>query len=530
MDKNLIRAMAEEYTEFLRDESRMVGKAESISFPQCEKEMVHIVKKMVDRQIPITLQGGRTGLAAGAVPLKGHVMNTSRMDKIVGMRKDDQGSYYLRLQPGITLSQLRKKIEMKAFDHHDWKVDDKKAYIEFCEEPEYFFSPDPTEASATLGGMVACNASGARSYHYGSIRSYVTSLRLVLANGDTVEIKRGTIIAKGREAELMTEQGNLLKLKLPQYQSPSIKNASGYYVADDMDVIDLFIGSDGTLAIISEIEVKLLKMPPVVWGISCFFTQEALAVNFVKEIRKKTDKVASIEYFDGDALEILRVQKKKGLTFANLPDISPEMKAAVYVEIHVETTQEAIELLKLLKKKIKKADGDTKHTWVARVDVDRDRLLFFRHAIPESVNMLIDERKKDCPTITKLGTDMAVPDEFLDWVINVYREKLKAKGIRSAVWGHIGDNHLHVNLLPRNEKEYELGKEIYAEWASEISKVGGVVSAEHGVGKLKYQFLETMYGSAAVEQMRSLKQIFDPLEILGRGNLFSFTEGQEEKK
>ncbi len=384
------------------------------------------------------------------------------------------------------------------------------------------FQPDPTEASATLGGMVACNASGARSYRYGSIRPYVTALRLVMSSGETLEIERGEIFAKGRLVQLRTEQGTDLKIELPTYQMPDTKNASGYYIDDNMDVIDLFIGSDGTLGIISEIEVKLLKMPPVVWGVTCFFQHENFVLDYVKEVRRKIEETASMEYFDGDALEILRQQKKKGQAFAQLPDIHPEMKAAAYLELHTTTENSALSLLEQIETIMEEAGGNVHHTWVARVDVDRDRLLFFRHAIPESVNMLIDERKKQAPGITKLGTDMAVPDEHLHRVVSIYRKTLKEKGIQSAIWGHIGDNHLHVNLLPKNEAEYETGKIIYSQWAREITALGGAVSAEHGVGKLKSQFLQVMYGQEAVDQMRKLKKTFDPDGILGRGNLFPY--------
>ncbi|RQD69559.1 MAG: FAD-binding oxidoreductase [Tindallia sp. MSAO_Bac2] len=526
MKQNLIRPMTDEYTEYLRDESRTVGKAETISFPASEEEIVNIVKQMEEHKTPITLQGARTGLAAGAVPFQGHVMNMSRMDKINGIRKDEAGNFYIKLQPGVILSQLRKKIELKSFDYQNWREEDQKAYADFCDAPEHFFSPDPTEASATLGGMVACNASGARSYRYGSIRPYVTALRIVLASGETLEIRRGEIIAKGREIQLLTEQGRKLKIKLPSYKMPDTKNASGYYVDDNMDAIDLFIGSDGTLGIISEIEVGLLKMPPVVWGVTCFFQQETFVLDYIKEIRNEIEEIASMEYFDGDALEILRQQKKKGQAFAQLPDIHPEMKAAAYLELHTGTEKNALLLLEKIEAIMETAGGNPLHTWVARVDVDRDRLLFFRHAIPESVNMLIDERKKTAPNITKLGTDMAVPDEHLHRVVTIYRKTLKEKGIQSAVWGHIGDNHLHVNLLPKSDEEYETGKKIYAEWAREITGLGGAVSAEHGVGKLKSQFLQVMFGEEAVNQMRELKRTFDPYGMLGRDNLFTYeTEG-----
>ena len=160
-------------------------------------------------------------------------------------------------------------------------------------------------------------------------------------------------------------------------------------------------------------------------------------------------------------------------------------------------------------------------TWVARADADRECQRFFRHAVPESVNMLIDERRRTDPSITKLGSDMSVPDERLHDVVSLYRRTLAEAGLESAAWGHIGDNHLHVNVLPRDSRDFAAGKKLFAGWAAEVTRMGGAVSAEHGVGKIKRGFLETMYGPAHIREMARLKCQLDPKGQLGRGNLFS---------
>lgn len=159
-------------------------------------------------------------------------------------------------------------------------------------------------------------------------------------------------------------------------------------------------------------------------------------------------------------------------------------------------------------------------TWVARTDVDRECQRFFRHAVPESVNMLIDERRRTDPSITKLGSDMSVPDERLHDVVSLYRRTLAEAGLESAAWGHIGDNHLHVNVLPRDSRDFAAGKKLFAGWAAEVTRMGGAVSAEHGVGKIKRGFLETMYGPVHIREMARLKCQLDPKGQLGRGNLF----------
>lgn len=164
--------------------------------------------------------------------------------------------------------------------------------------------------------------------------------------------------------------------------------------------------------------------------------------------------------------------------------------------------------------------GSERDTWVARTDVDRERQRLFRHAVPECVNMLIDRRRRVTPSITKLGSDMSVPDERLHDVVDLYRRTLAETGLESAAWGHIGNNHLHVNILPRDEADFAAGKDLFRAWAREVTAMGGAVSAEHGVGKIKRDFLLTMYGEMHVDEMAHLKAAFDPTGRLNRGNLF----------
>ncbi len=521
---DLIREYNREYQEYLRDESRTVGQAEKIAFPKIEEEIRSILRYCWGQSLPITIQGGRTGLAAAAVPKGGLILNLTRMNAITGCRQGDKGEYYLRLQPGVVLTELKKSIESKKMDTAGWDEIDISAYNAFVRDVAQFFTPDPTEASATIGGMVACNASGARSYCYGATRGHISGLRVVLADGDLLILKRGEHYAKGRTLSLSTVEGKQISLTLPTYQMPKTKNASGYYIEDDMDAIDLFIGSDGTLGVISEIEVSLIPLPQQIWGTTCFFRTEEIAVEAVNAIRGRVMGIAAMEYFDGDALHILRRQKLDNPAFAKLPQVEPWAKAAVYMELHCDSEQDITESLFKIGDLLDTVGASQHDTWVARNQADLDRLMFFRHAVPESVNMLIDQRKQIDPTITKLGTDMSVPDACLKQVMEFYRRELKAEGLESAVWGHIGDNHLHVNILPRNAQEYATGKALYRRWAKEICAMGGAVSAEHGVGKIKANLLTIMYGQKHIEQMRNLKATLDPKSLLGVGNMIEGCE------
>ena len=516
----LIKPLGPELEEYVRDESRTVGHAETISFPTSEDQVRDVLRELHASGTPVTVQGARTGLAAGAVPQGGHVLNLSRMDAVLGLRRGEDGTYHLRVQPGVVLANLRKALANKSVPTNGWDEESLAALDELYAGPEQFFPTDPTETSACIGGMVACNASGARSYGYGPVRPHVSALRVVLADGDVVALHRGEARAHGRSLRLVTEAGRSLSLDLPTYEMPHTKNASGYYVADDMDALDLFVGSDGTLGVVTEVELALMPAPAVVWGVSCFFEAEVAALDFTVAVRPALAHAVAIEYFDAGALSILRSQRENSAAFASLPAVEGRFACCVYVELDCDDEDEACAELYAIGDAMRAVGADEADTWVARTDVDRECQRFFRHAVPESVNMLIDERRRTNPAITKLGSDMSVPDERLHDVIELYRTTLAEAGLQSAAWGHIGNNHLHVNVLPRGDADFAAGKELFCSWAAEVTRMGGAVSAEHGVGKIKRGFLETMYGPEHVREMARLKRELDPAGQLGRGNLF----------
>ncbi|WP_321972950.1 FAD-binding oxidoreductase [Paratractidigestivibacter sp.] len=515
-----IRPFTDEYEEYRRDESRSSGEAETISFPTSEDEVRDVLRELYAAGTPVTVQGARTGLAAGAVPHGGHVLNVSRMTRYLGMRQGEDGTFYLAMEPGVVLSELRKHLAGRNIAHAGWDEASLAALEAFEAAPEQFFPTDPTEASACMGGIVACNASGARSYKYGPVRPHVMGLHVALSDGDLLVLTRGERHAEGRTLRLVTESGRELALDLPTYAMPATKNASGYFVADGMDAIDLFIGACGTLGVITQIEVALMPAPAVVWGVSCFFTTEEASLDFTERVRPALSHAAAIEFFDEGALNILRRQREASTAFSALPQLADDAVVCVYVELDCASEDQATSELHRLGEVLEATGGSESATWVARTEVDRESLIFFRHAVPESVNMLIDERRRTDPAITKLGSDMSVPDEHLHDVFSLYRRTLAEAGLESAAWGHIGNNHIHVNVLPLDAADHRAGGELFAGWAAEVSRMGGAVSAEHGVGKIKAGFLATMYGPDHIAESAFLKAELDPKGQLGRGNLF----------
>lgn len=509
-----------DYAEYLRDESRRVGDAVSISFPGSELELRAQLQEARRLSRRVTIQGARTGITGGAVPAGGHVLNLSRMDRVLGLRRMPDSSWRLRVQPGLPLSTLRDALSGKVFPGEEALPPEEVAA--FRADGAWSFPPDPTETSAAIGGMAACNASGAQSFAYGPTRGHISAARVVLANGQVLVLTRDDgPRAIGREFSAQSEAGDTYTGTLPGYAMPAVKNAAGYYVADDMSLLDLFIGSEGTLGVFSEIEIQLSRAPASRWGLTAFLPSEEAACDFVEAVRNSTPRPVSIEYFDDRALAMLHRQKASREAFSALPDIPDEPGAAVYVEIHAQDEDAAADAVATWGEMLALCGGDEDATWLACDARELQRLADFRHAVPESVNLHIDECRRVEPRLTKLGTDLSVPDDSLRDVLRMYREDLEAQGLDFVRFGHIGDNHVHVNIIPRDLDEYEQGKALYLRWAREVVRRGGSVSAEHGIGKLKTAMLREMYGEPGIAAMLAIKAVFDPDRILSPGNLFA---------
>ncbi len=516
--------------EYLRDESRLPGHADSISFPQSEEEIQEVLKEFEASSTPVTIQGSRTGITGGAVPLQGHILNLSRMNKILGLRCEPQENiFYLTVQPGIKLQDLTQAAHAKQFDTLAWSSESLAALEMFLQQGPYFFPPDPTETTASLGGMTACNASGARSFYYGSTRKFIQGLHIILTDGSRLRLRRGgqRSRAGGFSLSVQTafpEKTYLIRGSTPSYTRPAGKNAAGYFSGRDIDLIDLFIGCEGTLGIISQIELKLIPSPKHIWGGVFFFRQEKRAVEFVttlrtdsflKEQAESGTKLTAVEFFDKRALALTAT-----LPAAEFPRTPEQVNAALYIELHGNIEDNVSQCFLHIAELIAEKSEDPELNWLAADKKQMKKLNGFRHAVPEAVNLLLDTYKKKYPELTKLGTDMAVTDEKLLDIYRLYRSVLQPSGMDFTMFGHIGDNHIHANIIPKNSDEYARGKILYNEIACAVLTMGGTISAEHGIGKLKTELLKAMYGDRGIEEMKKLKKYFDPKNIFNPGNLW----------
>jgi len=528
----LTKSDPDEIQSFLSDASHMRdGHADRVVFPENGEEIAQTLRAASEQKTPVTVSGAGTGTVGGRIPFAGIVVATDKLNCIKSVvHKADGGSAVA--EAGVMLSDLQR----------------------FVESEDLFYPPDPTERSCFLGGTVATNASGARTFKYGPTRNYVEHLKIALATGDVIDLRRGELYAAASgHIKLPLPSGGAIETRLPTYQLPQTrKHASGYYVAPEMDVLDLFIGSEGTLGVIVEVEVALLPKPQGLLSGVVFFSDEQEVLAFVREAREMslrsrqkyagdagrlatlmekalavTDRgqaiqrsatrelggddhslldARAIEYFDSESLRFLRAK------YETIPETAV---GAIFFEQETTASTEDLlmtEWLTLLERHQALTDA----SWFADSEQDQAKLREFRHALPVLMNEWFARHNQ-----RKVSTDMSVPDEAFAEMLLFYQDTLRTSDLRYTIFGHIGDNHVHVNILPRDDDEAKKAREIYLLFLKRAAAVGGTLSAEHGIGKLKRDYLPLFYSEEHLRQMAALKRAFDPAGILGRGNIFS---------
>ncbi len=494
----LTKSNLDEIQSYLTDASNIKGGyAARVLFPDNAEEVAAALHEASQTQTPVTVSGAGSGITGGRVPFGGIVLATDRLARIVSIAGDASGGR-ATLQAGVSLRDLQTAAAARGL----------------------FYPPDPTEWGCFIGGSVSTNASGARSFKYGATRNYIRRLHIVLATGERLELKRGQIFATAAgRLKIPLLNGREIEAQLPAYQMPQTrKHAAGYFVAPGMDAIDLFIGSEGTLGVITEIEVDLLSRPAGLLAGLVFFATEADVLAFVRSARAQslqTRQVSSptpgidaraLEYFDDQSLNFMRSRN---------PRVPEGVAGAIFFEQEV-TPETEDALMSQWLELLEQHDARLDESWFAVNESDQQSLRDFRHELPVSINEWITRHGQ-----RKVATDIAVPDEAFATMLQFYQDVLRACGLQYLIFGHIGDNHVHVNILPRNVDEAAQAHELYGRFIARGVELGGTISAEHGIGKLKREYLQMLYGEAGLRAMANLKRTFDPAGILGRGNLFA---------
>jgi D-lactate dehydrogenase (cytochrome) len=512
------------YSSYLSDESRLAHQgAEYLFFPTNEAELSAVFREMAKRAITVTISAARTGIVGGAVPHGGAIVSLEKFDKILGLRYDSSPKEWLvRAECGVTLRDLNRWAMKKDFpDLNEIGTAETKAFLKrYKESPTtYFYPPDPTEMGAALGGTVSTNASGARTYRYGATRNWVRWIRVMLASGEVLEIARGKYFATpAGEFTIIDSKGNETVVNIPKYTMPTTKNAAGIFSASNMDLIDLFIGSEGIFGAITEVEVALQEWHNPI-SIIQFLPSDGKAIDFVISLRKeKSIQPEFIEFYSSHALNLLRKKQKEDPRIVGMPPIPDYAKSAVFFDLRFDPETNDNDYSKL--QEIVTERGSTlASSWAGYEQRDLERFKNFRHVLPETVNAIIAERKKKMPELHKLSTDLAVPDQALEEIWAFYESKLAKASLEWVAFGHIGNNHIHINIIPRTLEEMRDGLSIYHEFAKKAVALGGTISAEHGIGKIKKEFLSIMFSDKELKEMKAVKIALDPNLIINPGNM-----------
>jgi D-lactate dehydrogenase (cytochrome) len=226
-----------------------------------------------------------------------------------------------------------------------------------------------------------------------------------------------------------------------------------------------------------------------------------------------------LEFYSGNALDLLRQRQKQDPKAVDMPAIPEQAGAALFFEFGFTPMANKLNYT-ALEETIKSNGASLSDSWAAYENRELQRLKDFRHILPETINAIIAERKKQYPELHKLGTDLAVPDDRLHDMWQVYKGSLSAADLQWVAFGHIGNNHIHVNILPRNGSELQEGLKLYGHFAAKAVEFNGTVSAEHGIGKMKTNFLKLMYSPDHLDEMRAVKLALDPENLLNPGNIF----------
>ena len=513
-----------DYSDHLVDESKYSSKPISyLFFPKNEAELACVIREMSKRNIKITVAGARTGLVGGSVPQEGALVSLEYFDRIEALYFDPFAEEWrIRAQSGVSLKNLEHMLRFKQFSQLETNENSSLEEItRFKEDPKsYFYPPDPTEMSASLGGSVVTNASGARTYRYGPTRAWVRGIRVFLSNGEYLDIPRGKYFASpAGEFSIYSSTGEAHSFSIPDYPIPRTKSTTGFFTAPQMDLVDLFIGSEGVLGIVTRVDIALLKREDKV-SIIQFLNSDEKAIRLTQALRSdKRFQLDFLEFYSGNALKLLRELQKSEPSSVGMPMIPETANAAIFIEMSFDPHAENPDFY-ALEETIKDCGASLDDSWAGYEPRELDRFKVFRHMIPETINSIIAERKKHTPALHKLGTDLAVPDEYLAEIWELYKTNCENSQLEWAAFGHIGNNHIHVNILPRDMDDLQKGLELYTLFAAKAVEYGGAVSAEHGIGKMKGKFLKLMYSKEQIEQMKQVKAALDPQGLFNPDNIF----------
>ena len=496
------------------------GHATELIAPATEREVADALR-VSDYVLPI---GAQSSLTGGATPMGERLLSTARLNRIESI--DPVGAPTVRVQAGVTMAALDEALETQG----------------------RYYPPAPTFGGAFVGGTVATNAAGAATFKYGTTRDWVQAVTVVLPSGDVLDIERGETIAHSDGHFDLQLAACRIRVPVPTYRMPDVpKLSAGYFAAPEMDLVDLFIGSEGTLGIVTAVTLRVLPVRPAFCLALIPFQRRRQAMEFVHRLRETSREtwhtrnprgvdVSAIEHLDWRCLDVIR---EDGLDRVNGVSIPPSavMALLVTLELPADTTAAAAfhqiggaeterapdaPLVRFCRMLI---EADVFDDVEIAVPGDRARalqLLALREGVPASVNRRVGLAKEHDARIEKTAADMIVPFDKMEQLLEFYDDEFRRRGLDAAVWGHISDGNVHPNVIPRSFADVESGRAAILAFGREAIRLGGAPLAEHGVGRnpVKQQLLRELYGEAGIEEMRAVKRAIDPEWKMAPGVLF----------
>jgi len=415
----------------------------AVVLPASAAQVQAVVRLCHRAGVPFVARGHGTGLSGGAMPIAGGiVIGLGRLNRVLDV---DIPNRRVTVEPGVTNLEITRRVAPHGF----------------------YFAPDPSsQLICSIGGNIATNSGGLCCVKYGVTTDYVRGLEVVLASGEVMRTGRRTV-----------------------------KGVAGY------DLTRLFVGSEGTLGVITEVTVRLYPQPEAISAAICNFESVDAAVESVIEIIQSGVPVARVELIDTMGVKAVNAYSK--LTLRESPLLLFEFHgSATGVREQAATVQE-----------ITRAHGGTDFEWAERPE-DRNRLWTARHNAYFATLQLR-------PGSRSVTTDVCVPISRLAECVHATNEDLARGNIVSAIVGHVGDGNFHVQLLidPNDPAERAAAEAINHRLVARALAMDGTCTGEHGVGLHKMEFLADEHGADALELMRAIKHALDPHGILNPGKV-----------
>lgn len=426
-----------------RDQSHHTPtRPEAVIWPKDRSEVSGVLRYANDNWIPVTAWGAGSSLEGNPIPLYGGiVLDFSLMNRIIDIREED---FQADVEPGVVYKALNERLRHKGL----------------------FFPPDPG-ANATIGGMIANNASGTRTVRYGSTKDHILRLSVALANGEILDM--------GTRAS---------------------KSSSGY------DLIHLFVGSEGTLGIVLQATVRLVGLPPESSAAMAAFPSIEAAGKAVFEIIRGGLNPATLELLDPECVNIINREKHLGL----------KVLPTLFMEYHGTSKGQMSEVVEMAHD-ISMSEGCLDFR-AGMGRAERDRILGARYELGEMIF-------RANPGYRVLSMDIAVPITAYPEIISRAQDEVQKRGLVGYTFSHAGDGNIHLLLAGKegDQEQWATIEEVSESMVLNALSLGGTATGEHGVGIGKRKFMEVEHGKA-LEWMKRIKGLFDPKGILNPGKIF----------